>query len=83
MIKAVVWPFIFSLSEIDALDKERFNIISFISNSDLLFEMSRWFMGPSQVNGYYSPRQNRIGKFCDCFMCAGFARVDCRPTRCF
>ena len=26
----------------------------------------RWYMGPSQVNGYYSPRQNRIGKFPSC-----------------
>ena len=31
--------------------------------SQFTVENFRWFMGPSQVNGYYSPRQNRIGTF--------------------
>lgn len=32
-------------------------------SSVTFFNVLRWFLGPSQVNGYYSPRQNRIGKF--------------------
>lgn len=39
-----------------------FALHCYVTDLDLR-SVVRWFLGPSQVNGYYSPRQNRIGKF--------------------
>ncbi|KAL9969775.1 hypothetical protein ACROYT_G022032 [Oculina patagonica] len=41
------------------------NIYTFVADEsygslDKPVDRDQWFMGPSQVNGYYSPRQNRI-----------------------
>lgn len=49
----------------DSLFENAVNIYTFIADEsygslDKPVDRDQWFMGPSQVNGYYSPRQNRI-----------------------
>ncbi|PFX13850.1 Endothelin-converting enzyme 2 [Stylophora pistillata] len=49
------------------------NALTFVADEtygslDKPVDRDQWFMGPSQVNGYYSPRQNRIGKFPSLFI---------------